>query len=752
MSHDVTNSAPELSTKISRPVLTSVPRKTLFLLFFLSGFASLIYQVVWTRMAFAAFGIITPVLSVVLSVFMLGLAVGSLAGGWLVAPLVRKTGISAAIFYGSAEFLIGVGAFAVPHLFSLSARLLLPTGEMNSLIYLLFSAAALAISIFPWCVCMGTTFPFMMAYVRERDPQNAKSFSFLYLANVLGAMAGTFTTAFLFIELFGLHGALEIAAAANFTIAAVSAFLGTAHRGKLEIDARTNPTSSSAPTPIRVPFIKLILFSTGFISMAMEVVWTRSFTIVLKTQVYSFASIIFSYLVATCLGSLLYRRHLRRKYSVPFGSLFCLLAIAAFLPVIINDSRVIHQTTGYVFEPQSIFFVLASICPLCGLLGYLTPRLIDDYSAGSPRKAGEAYAINILGCILGPLVAGYLLLPWMSDRRALVWLALPLIAFWLLNVQSQPRPRRLIGGLVVAATSIWAAFFSQDFEAAARRYLPNSVVRRDYVASVISYGTLRERKSLLVNGFGMTNLTPITKFMAHVPIALRNGRPKSILVICFGMGTTYRSCLSWNIDTTAVELVPSVVKAFGFYHADADRVLANPHGHIVVDDGRRYLNRCDQKFDIIIVDPPPPVEAAGSSLLFSREFYELAKQHLNDGGILQMWNPSSTSLTNDAIIRSMYESFHFVRFYHSCEGWGLHMLASTQPIPQPDAAQMAAKMPASARADLLEWTDTNNVPAYLSLVVNDPYPVILNTDPSIQVTDDHPFNEYFILRKLRGHP
>jgi spermidine synthase len=89
----------------------------------------------------------------------------------------------------------------------------------------------------------------------------------------------------------------------------------------------------------------------------------------------------------------------------------------------------------------------------------------------------------------------------------------------------------------------------------------------------------------------MTLLVPATKFMAHLPLALHQGKPNSVLIICFGMGTTYRSALSWNIETTAVELIPSVKEAFGFYHADALQVLKNPKGQIVIDDGRRFLNR-----------------------------------------------------------------------------------------------------------------------------------------------------------------
>src|SRR5208282_418325 len=114
--------------------------RILFLLFFLSGFCSLTYQVVWTRMAFASFGIITPVLSIILSVFMLGLALGSWAGGRLIHSLTKRTGLSAIYFYAGAELVIGLGAFAVPQLFDAGERLLLTSGAMDSFRYLLFSA------------------------------------------------------------------------------------------------------------------------------------------------------------------------------------------------------------------------------------------------------------------------------------------------------------------------------------------------------------------------------------------------------------------------------------------------------------------------------------------------------------------------------------------------------------------------------------------------------------------------------------
>ncbi len=275
---------------------------------------------------------------------------------------------------------------------------------------------------------------------------------------------------------------------------------------------------------------------------------------------------------------------------------------------------------------------------MCVVLGYLTPGLIDAYSGGEPAAAGQAYAVNVLGCILGPLVASYLLLPWMSAREALLLLGLPLWALYFLAGRPPSGWQR--AGIPVMAVAVLAAalFWATDFEHLVSAKTARSEVRRDYAASVISAEVGPEKtKTLLVNGIGMTLLSPITKLMVHLPLVLHEGRPQSVLVICFGMGTSFRSALSWDTETTAVELVPSVPQAFGFYHPDADVALSNPKGHIVIDDGRRYLARTQQKFDLIVIDPPPPPEAAGSSLLYSEEFDQLAKAHLNPHGILQSW-------------------------------------------------------------------------------------------------------------------
>jgi predicted membrane-bound spermidine synthase len=731
-------------------------RRVLFFLFFLSGFCSLAYQVVWTRMAFASFGIITPVLSVVLSVFMLGLAVGAWAGGRFIGSLVEQTGLSAVVFYAGAELLIGLGAFAVPKLFAAGESFLLAAGQTNSIGYLSWSALVLAFSILPWCLFMGATFPLMMAYVRERDDKNTASFSFLYLANVLGAMSGTLLTAVVLVELLGFRHTLWVAAAGNFTIAVIGSYLGWKQRGFVavaltEVKRSAGPGNLSAPGNSRRRLIKWILFSTGFVAMAMEVVWTRAFSPVLKTQVYSFALVVFTYLGATFLGSWWYRHHLKKNSLWPTAKLMSLLVVAVFLPILAGDPRFVKMDWEGAIDAISAMIVLASICPLCAILGYLTPSLIDEYATGDPAVAGKAYAVNVLGCILGPLFACYVLLPWLSERYALILLSLPFFVFYLLLRNSQSRRQQLGWGLAAGAALTASVFLVMDFETMLHRTQKNTVVRRDYAATVISFGEALDKR-LLVNGIGMTILTPITKFMVHLPMAFHQGRPESALIICFGMGTSYRSALSWNMDTTTVELVPSVTKAFGFYHADAARVLNDPNGHVVVDDGRRFLKRTSRKYDIIVVDPPPPVEAAGSSLLYSKEFYELAKQHLQPHGILQTWVPGgnvSNVSTGQAAARSISDSFPYTRGFCPVEGSGIHLLASMEPIESSDAGQLAARMPESAKQDLLEWSDSPDVTAYLGRVVSNEVDMarFLNPDLEIQITDDQPYNEYFLLRR-----
>ena len=138
------------SEKINATAISGRLKVVLSLLFFCSGFCSLLYQVVWVRMAFAHFGVITPVLSVVLSVFMLGLGLSSWLGGKWVNESGLRLRISSAYLYAAAEFIIGIGAFVVPQLFQLGEEYLLNVGEAGSTGYLLISALFIVVAILPW--------------------------------------------------------------------------------------------------------------------------------------------------------------------------------------------------------------------------------------------------------------------------------------------------------------------------------------------------------------------------------------------------------------------------------------------------------------------------------------------------------------------------------------------------------------------------------------------------------------------------
>src|SRR5262249_9267499 len=220
---------------VTRPTaITGRVRPILFLLFFCSGFCSLLYQVVWIRMAFAHFGVITPVLSVVLSVFMLGLGIGSWLGGKWAEGGSARLKISPAYFYAGTELIIGVGAFVVPQLFQFGEDYLLKAGEASSTGYLIVSGIFIVAAILPWCIMMGATFPLMMSFIRQADPAHHGSFSFLYLANVMGAMSGTAMTALVLVELFGFRHTYLIAATINCLIAAVSFVLARFYRGERE--------------------------------------------------------------------------------------------------------------------------------------------------------------------------------------------------------------------------------------------------------------------------------------------------------------------------------------------------------------------------------------------------------------------------------------------------------------------------------------------------------------------------------------
>ncbi len=717
-----------------------------FAFFFVSGFCGLVYEVIWLRLSMAKFGVTTPMVSIVLSVFMAGLGLGS----WLGGKWMRRVGSSPGAplrLYGVLELLIGVSAFAAPATIDWGYRLLRDTGgglAWGSGYYYLASGAWVTLALLPWCTCMGATFPFAMAAIRRmRTAESEHSFSFLYLANVLGAIAGTLIPAFVLIELFGFYGTLRIASAMNVLLAAavffVSSRLSVGGEGKaFTAEAQRAQSFSSSGS------ILWLLFATGLCSMAMEVIWIREFTVYLGNVVYAFAAILAMYLGATFTGSLIYRRRMKGNDAA-----WIVLGLAALLPLLFADPRLPLPEAQYTLQGFLFGAVRAGLGVILfsGLAGYLTPMLVDQWSAGDPDRAGHAYAVNVLGSILGPLVSGFLVLPWTGEHWGLCLVTLPLFAIGIAKAfGGAGNYRTLFVGC--AAASLLLLIFTKDYGTK----FPHRIEMRDYAATVIATGEDMDKR-LLVNGTGMTILTPITKVMAHLPLTLLGRPAQKTLVICFGMGTTFRSMMSWDLHTTAVELIPSVPKLFGYYHPDGPPLLESPLARLVIDDGRRFLERSGERYDVIAVDPPPPVSAPTSGLLYSTEFYAIMKPHLQPDGIVQVWFPGGDDATLASIARAFREAFPYVRTFESIEGWGIHFLGRMTPFPFPTGAELASRLPVRAASDLVEWQDDETPAQMLDRVLAGEKKVgdLIAKDPAEPaISDQHPINEYFLLRAMRG--
>jgi len=723
-----------------------------FIFFLISGFCSILYELVWLRLAMADFGVTTALTSIVLSVFMAGLGLGSWASGRMLRRYQDRLRIPPLLLYSVLELLIGISALLVPGEFLLGRLFTQHFPLSGSLSFYLASGFCITAALLPWCACMGATIPVGMLALRSTpNSDSERTFSYLYLANVTGALLGT-TIPLLLIELYGFRGTLKVGATLNLLLAVSAALLNTQWRVRTDNLPLPQPTLSPANPPRS---ILLLLFATGLTSMGMELIWIRLCTPYVGTMVYAFAAILAVYLCATSLGAMFYRITTSTSPPRELRAAWSLLGLCGLLPLLTTNVALTWWHAGNSIDPyrflasSALLRILIGIGPFSAVVGFITPMLVDRWSGGDSDRAGTAYAINVLGCIAGPLLSGFLLLPLLDERFSLAIFALPWFCISLRPQRAsagQSRPTSLAWSYIMALAAVALVATSRNYQ----DLFPNRKVLRDHTATVVAADSGRSKR-LLVNGVGMTSLSPITKMMAHLPMAALDRPPQNTLVICFGMGTTFRSLLSWGVPTTAVELVPSVPLMFSFFHPDAPQILQSPNAHIVIDDGRRYLERTADLYDVIAIDPPPPVEAAGSSLLYTKEFYLTIRQHLRPGGILEQWFPDDQKHEVLAsVTKALHETFPYVHAYPSMYGWGIHFLASDRPITLPSPQQLVARMPHQAQADMMEWTP-NSDPAQqfaTSLTKEVSTDDLIAAGPGVPtLEDDRPVNEYGILRR-----
>ncbi|HEX5828695.1 MAG TPA: hypothetical protein VFY23_14305 [Candidatus Limnocylindrales bacterium] len=275
----------------------------------------------------------------------------------------------------------------------------------------------------------------------------------------------------------------------------------------------------------------------------------------------------------------------------------------------------------------------------------------------------------------------------------------------------------------------------------------------DEIASVEA-GELTGQRRIWVAGTTMTIITVDTKLQPLLPLMLRPDATRG-LTIAFGMGTAFRTSLNAGIQTDAVELVPSVPGMFGWFYDDADAVVANPDGRIIVADGRNHVELTDDQYDFIVVDPPPPIESSGVSVISTKEFYEASKARLVPGGVMMQWVPYGQTLDEFlAHVRSLLAVFPNVNVIAGAGGYGFYMLGSDgnvdleddairEVLSRPGVLEDVNEAPDAGGRTVDQWVQTIQGLKWAS---GDELRDAVGDGPLI--TDDRPLPEYFIIRRL----
>jgi spermidine synthase len=741
-----------------------------YCVFTISGATALIYQVLWGRWLSLIFGNTTASVSVVLGSFMLGLALGS----WLVGHRLSRIQRPLALY---AWLELGIAAFAVA--FPWLARLVdsfftvVVSDDSPQNVGLAVRAfLAFALLVVP-TTFMGATLPLLTDFFR-RSPHYTRSWKvgLLYAANTFGAALGAIAGSFVLIELIGVRGTMLLAAGGNALVAAW-AFRSSRATFLIPLQAlRADLPPQEAMTRLALT----VLAASGATALASEVLWTRTLEIVVGNSSYAFAIILVVYLVGLAAGSALMSLAVNGLQRLPLWLAATQAAMGLWIAVAIVDFQGLSSRLApYGWKALSVPMLLALyaraaavLAPLALISGAVFPiatRMMDprcDDAAGT--LIARAYSWNTLGAVAGSLIAGFVIAPRLDYFEALsflifVYALTALVGLgWAIRWGSLGGVRRVGTPLAVLALALgglglagirgvgpmpqgWEP--SKGFEVLFHEpgvQGVTSVLRRDHE----SY--------LVVNGTAMTVKATATKVMAHLPLLIHRS-PEDMLVIGFGMGTTYRAAISHGVRVTVVELVPEVYRAFGFFFADADRVRSYPNGRVVFNDGRNFLALTHAHFDVITLDPPPPIDAAGVNNLYSKEFYELARDHLKPGGLMAQWIPlPGTSAGVDdrqtffMLLRTFQEVFPETLVLTGTPPIGVHVLGSMTRIDvSPEQIQRRLN-DESVADDLNEWDHVR--PDYFRRLAK-PLGVPELEAASLN-TDDRPRLEFDLIRAWRG--
>ncbi len=659
-----------------------------WLIFILSGASGLIYEVIWMRQLTLIFGSTVFATTTVLTAFMAGLALGSFYFG----RKIDESEQSPLRLYALLEVGIGVFCLVWPLILAaLGALYVLIHRNVTSEFYtlsLIRFVLTFGVLLIP-STLMGGTLPVLTRFFVQRLEQLGANVGILYALNTFGAVIGCVATGFLLIERLGIQQTLFVGIAINFVVAGVAVLLTRAsgqaaptgnlkrvHKNGDIGDTERDIVHSETLIERLANDKKLVLWAigiSGFCALAYEVLWTRILVFFLGSTTYAFATMLAAFLFGIALGSLLFARWVdklsSRAMSI-FGIIqlgigfFALLLMPAF-EELYGMSRAFQSTFGggRFWAFFSCFLVMSVPTFLMGASFPLVTKIYTGSAAQLGRSIGNVYAVNTVGSILGSFCAGFVFIPLLGIRPSiLLMVALNtgigcLLLFLPVGAVSNRAPGRAflqgagiampilnVGLAVILLLTVNQPLFLKSAIFKTQRPGDTLVDYNEEVDATVT--TLKDDEGvyrLYVDTNQAADASrwdsPSHRVIAHLPLLL-HPRPKRALVVGFGMGLTSHSITQHGVRVDAVELSSGVIAAAQkhFTHVNGN-VFDNPLFNYRLNDGRNHILMTQAKYDMISTGIIHPLVSAGSSNIYTADFYRLCKRVLTADGIMCQWVP-----------------------------------------------------------------------------------------------------------------
>ena len=640
----------------------------LLILFIGSGCSALIYEVVWLQLLQLVIGSSAASLAVLLGTFMGGMCLGSIALPRIISARLHPLRVYALLELGSGIFGFAVlyGLPLVQHLYT--------AGIGHGLPGILLRSVASAICLLPPTLMMGATLPAISRWI-ETTPQAASWWGFFYGGNIAGGVFGCLLAGFYLLRVHDMATASYVAAVINFAVALAS--LALARFLTYEAPAAGTKTLERAPDSWPVYFAIAL---SGLCALGAEVIWTRTLSLMLGPTVYTFSIILGVFLTGLGLGSsggaALSRTNPKPRMMLTMCQLLQVLAIA-FAAFMLADF--LPYWRGNVDSPGSpwrgflndLARCAIAVLPSAILWGASFPLALASVASGKRdpgRLVGEVYGANTIGAILGSIGFSLIMIPRVGTQHS----EQILIGLSVLAAVAIQRPSvKTTGAVLVAVLIAWGVpvipwqliAFGRRLATTTGNWTPLYVA--EGMNSSIAY-TKYENVTTYFHVSGKTEASAepqdmrLQRLLGHLP-ALLSARAKSVLVVGCGAGVTAGTFVVHpEVEhITICEIEPLIPPASAQYFSrENHNVMHDPRTRIVYDDARHFILTSTEKFDIITSDPIHPW-VKGIAPLYSTEYFELVKQHLNPGGFVTQWVPlyESNVETVQSEVATFFEAF-----------------------------------------------------------------------------------------------